>query len=294
MRVKKAVIAAGGWSTRFLPTVKIFAKQMMPMLDKPQIQWVMEELVAAGIEEIMVVHREGEESLKRYFEEDLELNEYLAKTGKTEVMDSWKKLKTKIKRLEFAPQLWSMPYGNGTPALIAKEFVGDDNFVYVYGDDMVIEDKQGDFVTKLIDIFEREKAAVVVGCQEVGKEEISRYSSVIYKNGGVENQMEGVVEKPKAEEAPSLMTMFGRFVFSAKIIEELERTEISRGELWTTDAVNGLAKTDLVIGEPISGGRWMTTGDTLNWLKANLVLGLRDERYREELVKTCRLVGVGT
>lgn len=289
--VKKAVIAAGGWSTRFLPAVKIFAKQMMPILDRPQIQRVMEELVGAGIDEIMVVHREGEESLRKYFEEDGELNGYLMTVNKEEVMDSWRKLKTKIKRLEFAPQLWSMPYGNGTPALVAKDFIGSDDFVYVYGDDMVIENKTGAFIAKLINIFEKEKASGVCSCQEVKKEEVCHYGIVAFEKSGVENQIERIVEKPKVGEAPSLMAVFGRFVFSPKLIEVLSRTEISRGELWLTDAINNLAKTDLVIAKPMSDGKWMTTGDTLNWLKVNLTLGLMDKKYREELLRLCRSVG---
>ncbi len=139
--------------------------------------------------------------------------------------------------------------------------------------------------------MDKRGADAVCGAYEVSLEEINKLSSVKYKRDGVKNQIETVVEKPKPEEAPSLMMIFGRFVLRSSIIESLKKTQIDRGELWLTNAINGLA-TDggIVVAEPLVEGKWMTTGDPLNLMKISIELGLRDERYREELLKLCRSV----
>ena len=142
--ITKAVLACGGWSTRFLPTVKTYAKQLLPILDKPQILWVMEELVNAGITDFCIVHRDGEESLKRFFQPDSNLDSYLASTGKTKAMDSFNSVMSKVKNLQFLPQTSAFPYGTGSPVLVAESFIDADPFVYLYADDLVIEPQPGE------------------------------------------------------------------------------------------------------------------------------------------------------
>lgn len=283
--MKKGVIAAGGWSTRFLPAVKTYAKPLVPILDRACIQYLVEEMVEAGIDEIAVVHRPGEESIKRYFQEDKDLDEYLKKGGKEKCMKGWKKVMGKIKKWKFIPQGKNLPYGNATPILAAKSFIDNEPFVYMFGDDFVIEKETGKYLSRMIEIFEEEKALVVLGAQEVPKKEIEKYGAVKYKKEGkIKNQVAGIVEKPPAWKAPSRMAQFGRFVISPTIFETLDKQIIGKGgELWLTDTNNSLAQTGVVIAEPIEEGLWITTGDPLNWLKTNILVGLRDKKMGKKL-----------
>jgi UTP--glucose-1-phosphate uridylyltransferase len=283
--ITKAVLACGGWSTRFLPTVKIYAKQLLPILDKPQILWVMEELVSAGITDFAIVHRDGENSLKHFFEPDLALDNYLTSAGKEKAMAGLKHLLSQVKNLQFFPQTQAFPYGNGSPILVSQSFIGSDPFVYLYADDLVIEPQPGAYLSSLISTFNRTHASAVCAAKEVPHQQISAYSSVKFKpNSPIPDQMESVVEKPLPEAAPSDCCLFGRFVFSPEIINILKNTPVSKGELWLTEAINHLAQTHTVIAECLPPGTdWITTGDPLNWLKANLTLALKDDRFSESI-----------
>ncbi len=143
MVVKKAVLGVAGWSTRMLPTVKAYAKHLVPVVDRPQIQWVVEELLEAGLEEMIVVHRPGDDSFQRYFDNNNELEEYLKRIGKESYMESWRKMMKRVKRWRFVPQAADLPYGNGTPIWAVEKYLDNEPFVYVYADDMVIESKVG-------------------------------------------------------------------------------------------------------------------------------------------------------
>lgn len=274
-KITKAVIAAGGWSTRFLPTVKTYAKQLVPVGDKPQIQWVMEELIGAGITEVAIVHRAGEDSLIRHFSPDPDLEEYLTKVGKSAVLDSWRFVQQKLKRLEFLPQTKDVPYGNGSPILVAEKFIDQDAFVYLWGDDLTLEKEAGKFLGGAIDLFTRFNPAVVECVQKVKWSEVPKYGTVRYvKDTKYPNRIDLLVEKVPANLAPSNIIQGGRFVVSSKILPVLRQTATSRGELWFADAVNYLAKNDVVITHNYqeNDAFWLTTGDPKNWLKANLLV----------------------
>ncbi len=284
-KVKKGLIAAGGWSTRFLPAVKTFAKQMVPILDKPGIHYLVEEMIGAGVEEIAVVSRPGEKSIEKYFKEDKELFEYLKKSGKEKCMESWREVKKKIKKWEFFEQGDDLPYGNASPILAAKSFIGNEAFVYMFGDDFVLEEEAGEYLSHLISVFSEHDPDVVLGVQEVPTEEIDRYGIVEYmKDNKYPNRVKRVIEKPAADKAPSNMAQFGRFILSTEVLEVLKRLELGiGGELWLADANNMMAKEGVAIAEPIKNGEWMTTGDPLRWLKANIKVAWGKEEYRKEL-----------
>ncbi len=272
MKIKKGVIAAGGWSTRFLPAVKAYAKHLVPILDKPNIQYLVEEMVAAGIEEVAIVHRHGEKSIKQYFSHDIELEKYLKESGKEEFLEGWQTVMRKVKRWYFTPQRRSLPYGNGTPLLCVKNFVGKEPFVYMFGDDFLLEKKPGVYLAQMMAIFNKYQPAVVLGAQKVEGREIEKYGSIKYvKDRKYPNRAAAVLEKLAMEEAPSQMAQFGRFILSEKIFEALGKAGVGRGgELWLTDANNWLCKNAVVIAEPIKSGEWLTTGDPENWLKTNI------------------------
>jgi len=282
--IHKAVIAAAGWSTRFLPAVKAYAKHLVPILDKPQIQYLVEECLAVGIDQICIVHRPGENTLKNHFNLDPELEAYLKKTGKEDRLESLRHIWQKITKLEFIPQSPDLPYGNGTPILAAGEFIGNDPFVYMYGDDLTFEANTGDYLKHMIDVFTDHQADALAATQTVSKEDIVKGGSVKYtQNSDIPNRMDYAVEKPPIDQAPSLNMIVSPFVLSPKIIEALNQTAVSKGELWLTDALNTLARGHIVIAEPMKDAKWLTTGDPLALLKANLYYGLQDPKYRDQI-----------
>lgn len=282
--IRKAVIAAAGFGTRFLPVVKAFSKQLVPVLGKPNIQYLVEELVAAGIKEIAITHRPDDTLTKKYFLPDPILEKYLKKTKKENLMESLDNLLKKIKRLEFFPQGEKFPYGNASPILAAKNFIGNDPFVYLYGDDLLLEKNPGETIKTLINTFEKYKADVVAMAEKVPMAEIVRYSSVkYYKNSQIPYQIEDVIEKPKIEEAPSNTLIACRFIVSPLVFKALAKQEIVKGELWFTDAVRSMAKNGIAIAQPVKGATWLTTGDPLRWLKANIEFGLKDGDIAKDL-----------
>jgi len=275
MTITKAVLACGGWSTRFLPTTKSYAKQLLPVLEKPQILYALDECISSGITEICIIHRERELTINHFLEPNSELDQYLNTTNKQKYMDDYNRIVGQIKNLVFLPQTDNFPYGNGSPILVAEKFINNSSFAYFYADDFILENKTGDYLTSIINTFESQSAQAVCAVQATPMEEIHLYSSVKYSQG---NRMESVIEKPEACDAPSNHAMFGRFAFSSKIIDILKNTATARGELWLTDAVNNLAAdtNNLVLTQAVpEGSKWMTTGDPLNWLKVNLAVALK-------------------
>lgn len=277
VNVVKGVIAAAGRGTRFLPVTKAYPKELITILDKPNIQYLVEEMIGAGITEINIVHRPGDNSLEEYFTPDQELEDFLKENGKESFLASLKKIWRQAK-IYFTPQDPKLPYGNASPILSVKDFVGDDPFVYMFGDDLVIEEKPGNYLSCLIKIYQQYQPAVVLGAQEVAWEEIDRYASIKYvTDPKYPNRAVEVLEKLPPDKAPSNVAQFGRFVVSNKIFPVLAKQGLSRdNELWFADANNTLAREDVVIAEPITSGEWLTTGDPLRWLKVNLVLALKN------------------
>ena len=293
MKIKKAVIAAAGRGTRFLPTVKAYPKELVPILSKPNIQYLVEELIGAGIEEICIVHRHGDNHLKKYFSPDKELEEYLRKTGKESFLDSLRVIWKKVRVFRFLPQPRHLPYGNASPVLAARAFINNQPFVYMFGDDLVLEKKPGNYLRRLIEIYQKYQPGIVLGVQRVPWEEINRYASIRYqKDSRYPHRAAEVLEKLPPDKAPSNVAQFGRFVVSPKIFAVLKNQSLSRdNELWFADAVNTLAREDIAIAEPIKEGEWLTTGDPLRWLKANLKVFWQEtekktkEEFREWMKK---------
>ncbi len=283
MSVTKGVITAAGRGTRFLPTTKAYPKELIPIMDKPNIQYLVEEMIGAGITEIAIVHRPGETKIKEYFTPDSKLTNYLKKNNKLDHLKSLENIWDKAK-LTFLPQSEDLPYGNASPAIAAKKFINNQPFIYMFGDDFVLEKNPGTYLNLLIQVFEQHHPAVVLGCQQVPWEEIHRYGCVEYKKESpIPNQVESLLEKLPQEEAPSNIAQFGRFVLSPKIFQVLKEQELAKGELWLADAENTLAKTDVAIAEPIREGKWLTTGDPLRWLKTNIEVGLNSPNFQADL-----------
>ena len=287
MTVSKCVIAAAGRGTRFLPVVKSYPKELVPILSKPNIQYLIEEAIGAGISEIAIVVRMGETHIQKYFSADPELENYLQQNNKTQYLDSLKKILSQAK-LTFIEQPLNLPYGTGSPLLAAKEFVGSDPFVYMYGDDLTVEPTAGQFLKRMIDTFDQYHPDEIIAVKDVGINEIARYGSAQYmEDPKYPHRISAMLEKLPADQAPSTFAQGGRFVVTPKVFSLLETQGLSRdGELWFTDASNSLAKNGVVLTQAFDQNEnWLTTGDPLRWLVANITLALQNPEYNSDLTK---------
>jgi len=292
--VTKCVIAAAGRGTRFLPVVKSYPKELVPILSKPNIQYLIEEAIGAGITEIAVVHRLEEDSIEKYFTPDPDLEKYLTENNKLEYLDSLKTIWSQAK-LTFIAQPDNLPYGNGSPVLAAKDFIESNNFVYMFGDDLTVEPVPGQFLTKMLATFSQYSPASVIAVKDVGKDEISRYGSAQYLDDPkYPHRISAMLEKLPSDQAPSTFAQGGRFVISNKIISILENQSTGLGnELWLADAQNYLAKNDIVLTQAFEGEEdWLTTGDPLRWLQSNIVMALKEPKFHDDLVNFIKTLNV--
>lgn len=262
MPITKGVIAAAGRGTRFLPATKVIPKELIPIIDKPIIQYIVEEFVAAGIKEIIIVTRAEEGLIKNYFSASTELEEYLKQTDK---MEELKRVRAVSELAHFTFVEQQGPYGNGTPVLNAKALLGGEPFVYAFGDDLVLARES--FTKSMIDSWNRQPG-IYVGVQEVGREEVSKYGIAEVSPGS--NQVLSLIEKPEASSAPSRLAVFGRYILDADIFAALNRIEPGKGgELWIVDAVADLIDSGKkVYCQKIKDGRWFTTGDPQTYFEA--------------------------
>lgn len=283
--ITKAVIAAAGRGTRFLPVVKSYPKELVPILSKPNIQYLIEEAIGASITEIAIITRLGDNSIEKYFSPDPDLEAYLTQNNKLEYLDSLKNIWSKAK-LIFIAQPTNLPYGNGSPVLAAKEFIGSNDFIYMFGDDLTVEPTPGQFLAKMITTFDQYHPGSVIAVKDVGIEEISRYGSAQYmEDPNYPNRISAMLEKLPASEAPSTFAQGGRFVLSNQVISLLENQSTGLGnELWLSDANNNMAKNGIVLTQAFQGEEdWLTTGDPLRWLQANITVALQDSKFKDDL-----------
>lgn len=283
MKIRKAIIPVAGYGTRFLPATKAQPKEMLPIVDKPIVQYVVEEIVAAGITDIIFVTRRGNHVLEEHFDSNIELERQLETAGKKDKLELLKNI-NHLAHFYYVRQTRDMPYGNGTPILAAKDFIGDEPFVYVFTDDLV--DSKVGATQQLIDAFHKAKDPVaVLGVQEMPPEVLHLYGVVKPKKGEKTNttmRVETVIEKPAPGKAPTNLAQFGRFVLTPDVIKTLEKQPLGKdGELWLTDALLTLAKKKNVYAKAIEG-TWYTTGDPLNYLKTTLAFALKHEKVGKD------------
>lgn len=278
MKITKAVIAVAGYGTRFLPATKNQPKEMLPIVDKPIIQYLVEEAVQSGIKDIILVTRLGQSAMENHFDTSYELEDVLEKTGK---VDYLKKVQETYRMANFVytRQGRHLPYGNATPLLcVAPLIKKGESFVYMFGDDMVKSKTPA--VKQLLEVWEG-KESPVIAAQEVEKSEVSRYGMLKLKEGS-EDQFESAIEKPTPEEAPiPYLAQFGRFIVNDKIIKIAENrynnNVLGKGnELWLTDCILEYAKENPVYVKKVLG-QWLTTGDPLNFMKAAVTYAIDRE-----------------
>ena len=264
-KITKAVIALAGYGTRFLPATKVQPKEMLPVIDKPVIQYLVEELIQSGIEDIIMVTR-GQYTLESHFDNNIDLEEHLKREGKTKVLDEIRSLPKKANYI-YVRQKKHLPYGNGTPLIVARNLIKDEEqFIYMFGDDLVKADIPA--TKQLIEFANHHPGKIVLAAQEVAKSDVSKYGIIKLKDDNM--TVESIVEKPKEEESPSTLATFGRFILNRDILTELDKKIVGKNnELWLIDAISKLAKEEKVIATKIDG-KWLTTGDPLNFLKTTM------------------------
>ncbi len=282
-KITKAVIAAAGYGTRFLPATKNQPKEMLPIIDKPIVHYLVEEAVKSGIKDIILVTRAGQTALEDYFDSHIELEQKLEKSGKAKRLEEIKRI-PKLANFIYVRQRADVPPGNAAPLFSVMPIINpDESFVYMFGDDMTLSENP---VTKqIMDVYEKERPAAAFGVQEVKEEEVHKYGTVRYKeNTKNKYEIEGFSEKVPAKDAPSKMALFGRFVFSPKVLNEVITTLPGKDdELGVADIFNALCKKgEKIIAQPVKG-EWHTTGDPLSYLKTSFKFALEREKIGKEL-----------
>jgi len=266
-----------------LPTTKSMPKEMLPIVDKPIIQLVVEELVEAGIEDIILVTKWDKKSLEDHFDHSWALEDELERAGKTKQLEEVKRI-SEMANFIYVRQ--KGPYGNGTPVLTAASLVDDEPFVFVWGDDLVRS--KVSFTKQMVDDYEK-NGNLMIGVQEVALEDVVRYGIVKLREGTME--IEDIVEKPTVENTPSQLADFGRMILNQEIVEVLKKTALGKGnELWIVDAIKTYVRSGgKFMAKKVEGGEWMTTGDPLNYLKAVCAYAFEREdigKDLEEYIKT--------
>ena len=282
MEITKAVVAVAGSGTRLLPATKSQPKEMLPIIDKPIIQYLVEELVEAGIKDIILVTRWDKKPLEDHFDRSFELEHSLEKTGKKDRLEEVRRI-SEMANFIYVRQ--KGPYGNGTPLLSAATVIGDEPFVYAFGDDLV--KSKVSFTKQLIDLYKKEHAPMI-GVQEVSPEVVDRYGIVKYRGKGPD--LEDIVEKPDKSEAPSLHADFGRMILNREIVDILARTDRGKGdELWIIDAIrNYIKEGGRFLAKEVEDGKWITTGDPENYLRAILAYAADCPELKNVLNEFCK------
>lgn len=277
-KVRKAVIPAAGLGTRFLPATKAMAKEMLPIVDKPTIQFIVEEAIASGIEDILIVTGKAKRPIEDHFDSNLELEMNLKEKGKDDLL----KLVTETTGLNLHFIRQSHPLGLGHAVLQAKSFVGNEPFVVMLGDDLM-EDTIP-LSKQLINNYESTHASTIA-VMDVPHEDVDKYGII---NPGVEVEKNlfnvmNFVEKPKVEEAPSDMAIIGRYLLTPEIFEILENQKPGAGnEIQLTDAIDTLNKTQRVFAHKFTGTRY-DVGDKFGFMKTSLEYSLKHPQIKDDM-----------
>ncbi|MCR4908493.1 MAG: UTP--glucose-1-phosphate uridylyltransferase GalU [Lachnospiraceae bacterium] len=278
MKVRKAVIPAAGLGTRFLPATKAQPKEMLPIVDKPTIQYIIEEAVSAGIEDIIVVTGRNKRSIEDHFDRSIELELELEKNEKEDMLGMVRDI-SEMANIHFIRQ--KQPLGLGHAVLTASHFIGDEPFAVLLGDDVVIAKKP--CLQQMIEVFNEYKTTIV-GVQKVPMEVVHKYGIVNCKS--VDDRVykvKDLVEKPAMEEAPSNIAILGRYIITPDIFEYLETQQKGAGgEIQLTDALRRLSHNEAMYAYDFLGHRY-DVGTKIGFLQANIEFALRSEELSGEM-----------
>lgn len=256
----------------------------MPIVDKPIIQLVVEELVEAGIQDIILVTKWDKKALEDHFDPNWALIHELKQAGKESLLSEIDRLS---EMANFVIIRQKGPYGNGTPVLTAASLLGNEPFLYAWGDDLV--KSRVSFSKQLVADYARH-GLPMIGVQEVPLEEVPRYGIVKLRDGT--NEIEDIIEKPSIAEAPSRLADFGRMILNKELVDILKKTSLGKGnELWIVDAIREYVRGGRkFLAKEVEDGQWLTTGDPINYLQSMLVYALDREDIKAPLLEFMRKV----
>lgn len=280
MKVRKAIIPAAGLGTRFLPATKAQPKEMLPIVDKPTIQYIIEEAVEAGIQDIIIVTGRNKRSIEDHFDRSIELELELEKSGKQEMLEMVKGI-SEMANIHYIRQ--KEPRGLGHAILAAQHFIGDEPFAVLLGDDVVISKQP--CLGQMLDVF-HEYQTSILGVQTVPHEVVNKYGIIAGKQVDERvYKVQDMVEKPSVEEAPSNVAVLGRYIITPEIFPFLETQDAGKGgEIQLTDALKRLAKEQAMYAYDFKGHRY-DVGSKIGFLQANVEFALRNDALKDE-VKT--------
>jgi UTP--glucose-1-phosphate uridylyltransferase len=279
MKVRKAIIPAAGLGTRFLPATKAMPKEMLPIVDKPTIQYIVEEAIESGIEDIIIVTGKGKRAIEDHFDHSFELEQNLLDRGKFELLDEVQK-SSKLVDIHYIRQ--KEPKGLGHAIWCARKFIGNEPFAVLLGDDIVKAEKP--CLKQMMEQYERYNASIL-GVQTVKDDEVSRYGIVDGNCIGERfYSVNGLVEKPKQEEAPSNLAILGRYILNPRIFDILAKQDPGAGgEIQLTDAISALNLYEAVYAYDFEGVRY-DVGEKMGFIQTTIEFALQREDLRNNLL----------
>lgn len=279
--IRKAVIPAAGYGTRFLPMTKAMPKEMLPVIDKPIIQYVVEEAVASGIEDIIIVTGYSKRAIEDHFDNSAELENFLQKTGKLEQLEEIRKIARMANFIYIRQKGYK---GNGTPVLNAEPIIGNEPFAVLWGDEFIHSEPPR--LKQMIEVYNKYKDPVISAVR-VKKEYLNKYG--IAKVKPVEDkifEIEEIVEKPEPDQAPSDLATHGAYILTPDIFDALRDLKPSKSdEVWLVDGINKLRRNHKIYACEIENGKYYDTGNKLEYLKANVDFALRRKDLNGEFKK---------
>ena len=279
-KVKKAIIPAAGLGTRFLPATKSQPKEMLPIVDKPTLQYIIEEAVESGIEEILIVTGRSKKSIEDHFDKSVELELELEQKGKDEMLKMVQDISNMV-NIHYIRQ--KEPKGLGHAIHCAKSFIGNEPFAVLLGDDIV--DSEKPCLKQLIEAYDEYKTSIL-GVQKVKKEDTDKYGILDVKH--IENRVykvKDMVEKPKVEESPSNIAILGRYIITPAIFDILENQEPGKcGEIQLTDALKTLSENEAIYAYNFEGKRY-DVGNKLGFLEATVDFALKRDELKDDFMK---------
>jgi UTP--glucose-1-phosphate uridylyltransferase len=280
MKIRKAIIPAAGLGTRFLPATKAQPKEMLPIVDKPTLQYIIEEAIASGIEEILIITGRNKTSIENHFDKSVELELELEKKGKTELLEMVRDISDMV-NIHYIRQ--KEPLGLGHAVGCAKSFIGDEPFAVLLGDDII--DSEEPCLAQLIRAYE-ETNSIILGVQSVDKNDVYKYGIIdIESKDDRLYKVRDMVEKPNVSEAPSNVAILGRYILTPDIFEILEKQAPGKGgEIQLTDAIEYMLKSHHIYAYEFIGNRY-DVGDKLGFIKATIDFALKREELRDDLLE---------
>lgn len=279
MKIRKAVIPAAGLGTRFLPATKAQPKEMLPIVDKPAIQYIVEEAVRSGIESIIIVTGRNKNSIEDHFDKSVELEQTLLHKGKEDLLREVQAI-SELATIHYIRQ--KEPLGLGHAILCAEQFIGDEPFAVLLGDDIMLSEDPA--LLQMMRLYEKEEMTIV-GVQEIPRQDVSKYGIISSINTlqGV-HEVKGLVEKPSPETAPSQHAIMGRYILEPSIFSVLAKLERGAGaEYQLTDALHEICRTEGLLALDLIGKRY-DIGDKFGYIQATLEVGLMREELHPLLV----------